>query len=96
MSHPRDGEHAPPPPPPPPHRDPALVLLVAGLVPIAVSAAAAATSIWGTDPVVSRTAWIVLAVVGTATMVSAAACVRPRKFREHAPPGKDQKPPQDS
>ena len=94
MGQPRSSDHNPP--PPPPGRDPSLILLVAALVPISLSIAATVTSIWGQDPVVSRTAWIVVAVVGTATMVSAAVSTRPhgkvRHDRSHQDELKDSKP----
>jgi hypothetical protein len=96
MNRPRPSDQAPPPPPPPPARDPAVVLLVAGLVPIALSVAATVTSIWGTDPVVSRTAWIVLAIVGTATMISAAGSVRPKPPRPAESCREEEQPAQES
>ena len=93
MSHPRPPDHTKP-PPPPSGRDPSLILFVAGLVPISLSIAATVTSIWGNDPIVSRTAWIVVAIVGTATMVSAAVNTRPPSKVRHA--RNDASDPQDS
>ena len=77
MTHSRQVDHTAQ--PPPPGRDPSLILLVAALVPIGMSIAAAVTSIFGNDPIVSRTAWVVVAVVGTATMISAAVSLRPKQ-----------------
>ena len=80
MNHSHRAEHVPPPPPPVPHRrDPSLILFIAAIVPLGMSIAAAVTSIWCQDPIIGRTAWIVVAVVGTATMVSAATCIKPPK-----------------
>lgn len=79
--------HSPPPPPPPP-RDPSLILFVAALVPIGMSIAAAVTSIWCQDPTVAKTAWIAVAVVGSATMISTAVSTTPPK-RPGAPDRKE-------
>lgn len=66
---------------------PAWTIVAAGAtVPIGVSAAAAVTSSMSISERVALAAWVVVGVVGTASVVSAAAILRgrrPRRQREH-------------
>lgn len=68
-----------------PRIDPLPVMIAGALVPIGVSAAAAATSIFAASERVAITAWVCSAVIGTAAVISAGSILRgrrPRRARE--------------
>jgi hypothetical protein len=93
VNHARPPAPPPPPPGPPPARDPALVFVTAGLVPVGMSIAAALTSIWSQNAESGRTAWIVTAIVGTTAMVCAANALQEKHPpKPHEPPSDDQRP----
>ncbi|MCA9080021.1 MAG: hypothetical protein KDA58_05650 [Planctomycetaceae bacterium] len=70
-----------PPPPPPVHW---CRFAAAGLTAVGMSIAAAVVSLRVTDPEVGITAWIAVAVVGTAAVISAAVSEGPpRPPRDH-------------
>lgn len=56
-----------------------VVASIVGIVPIGMACAAAAVSNNQTSERVAITAWVATAIVGTASVISAAAAVRPRR-----------------
>ena len=75
-----DGENAPD----VPRRDAWKIVAVGTIVPLGLGCAAAATAKFSTHERVAMTAWIAVAIVGTASVIANAAAVRPRRHRPAA------------